>query len=199
MNFLPHLAQLVMAGKKTVTRRIASSNPRSVWSTAGCKLRVGRDYAVCPGRGKPAIGRARVLDLALMPLGRLSPGEARREGFDSVTAFETAFTRIHGCYNPQTLVWRVQLQPADQHNARQEARREEAPGMTEVIARTYEVQIQHSRDGAWIWCTEHIIRDTAGPGTARRKADRLHAGGIRARVVDTATGEVIYLPSSTRS
>jgi hypothetical protein len=71
--------------------------------------------------------------------------------------------------------------------------------MAHVITKTYEVQIQHRRDGVWIWCTEHIIRDTAEPDAARRKADRLHAGGIRARVIDTATGEVIYLPSSTRS
>lgn len=122
MNFRPHLAQLVMVGKKTVTRRIASSNPRSVWSTAGCKLRVGRDYAVCPGRGRKAIGRARVLSLTLIPLGRLSAGEARREGFDSVAAFEAAFTQINGCYDPQTLVWRVQLQPAQQ-----KAEQEETP------------------------------------------------------------------------
>lgn len=66
--------------------------------------------------------------------------------------------------------------------------------MAHVITKTYEVQIQHRRDGVWIWSTERIIRDTVGPGLARLKADRLHAGGIRARVIDTATGEVIYTP-----
>ncbi len=114
MNFQPHLARLVIAGKKTVTRRIASSNPRSPWNAAGCKLTIGRDYAICPGRGKPAIGRARVLSVRLIPLGRLSPDEARREGFDSIAAFEAAFTQINGSYDPQVMVWRVQLQRAEQ-------------------------------------------------------------------------------------
>jgi hypothetical protein len=104
-----------MSGEKTVTRRIASANPRSTWSAAGCKLRVGRDYAVCPGRGRKAIGRARVLGLTLIPLGRLTPDEARREGFDTVTAFEHAFTEINGGYDPHALVWRVELQPAGQN------------------------------------------------------------------------------------
>ncbi len=69
--------------------------------------------------------------------------------------------------------------------------------MAYVITKTYEVQIQHRRDGVWIWCTERIIRNAASPGLARLQADRLHAGGIRARVIDTATGDVIYTPPST--
>lgn len=64
--------------------------------------------------------------------------------------------------------------------------------MAHVNTKTYEVQIQARRDGAWIWRTERIIRDTVGSGLARLKADRLHTGGIRARAVDTTTGEVIY-------
>ena len=44
---------------KTVTRRLVSDNPRSPWFEGGCSLKAGRDYAVCPGRGKNAIGRVR--------------------------------------------------------------------------------------------------------------------------------------------
>ncbi|MEV4415441.1 ASCH domain-containing protein [Catellatospora sp. NPDC049609] len=110
MNFQPHLAQLVLAGAKTVTRRLASSNPRSPWSIDGCGLRVGADYAVCPGRGKHAIGRARVVSVSLMPLGHLDTAEARREGFDSPDAFEAAFAQINGRYDPAALVWRVELE-----------------------------------------------------------------------------------------
>ncbi len=110
MNFQPQLAQLVMAGQKSVTRRIANGNPRSPWSADGCKLKIGADYAVCPGRGKPAIGRARVLSVALVRLGHLSTEEARREGFDSPAAFEAAFARINGRYDPDAMVWRVEVE-----------------------------------------------------------------------------------------
>lgn len=110
MNFQPHLAQLVITGSKTVTRRIASSNPRSPWSAAGCKLRIGSDYAVCPGRGKHAIGRTRVVSVDLMPLGHLTDEEAQREGFASPAAFEEAFARINGAYDVDVLVWRVALE-----------------------------------------------------------------------------------------
>jgi hypothetical protein len=57
MNFRPELAEKVMAGEKTVTRRLVSDNPRSPWYVGGCSLNVGQDYAVCPGRGKDAIRR----------------------------------------------------------------------------------------------------------------------------------------------
>ena len=36
MNFRPELAEKVMAGEKTVTRRVASENPRSPWYVGGC-------------------------------------------------------------------------------------------------------------------------------------------------------------------
>lgn len=110
MNFRPELADAVMTGHKTVTRRLASANPRSPWAAGGCSLVVGRDYAVCPGRGKPAIGRARVVSVFLGPLGYLTDDEARREGFEDAAAFEAAFAAINGGYDPAAFVWRVELE-----------------------------------------------------------------------------------------
>lgn len=107
MNFRPELATQVMAGEKTVTRRLMSDNPRSPWFKGGCKLREGRDYAVCPGRGKPAIGRVRVLDVTGLPLGHVDPLDARLEGFADVAEFEAAFAGINGRYDPDAWVWRV--------------------------------------------------------------------------------------------
>ncbi|MDP2710815.1 MAG: SEC-C metal-binding domain-containing protein [Solirubrobacteraceae bacterium] len=43
MNFRPRLAELVLAGEKTVTRRATSPNPRSPWYALRCGLVVGRD------------------------------------------------------------------------------------------------------------------------------------------------------------
>lgn len=110
MNFKPELAEKVMAGEKTVTRRLVSDNPNSPWWVDGCSLKVGRTYAVCPGRGKNAIGRALVTAVEKLPLGYLTDEEARAEGFADEFAFRDVFHRINGYYDPDAEVWRVALE-----------------------------------------------------------------------------------------
>lgn len=110
MNFKPELAALVMAGEKTVTRRLVSDNPNSPWYVRACSLTVGRDYAVCPGRGKNAIGRVLVTEVRRMRLGYLTLNEARREGFPTVAAFAEAFSAINGHYDASACVWRVEFE-----------------------------------------------------------------------------------------
>lgn len=112
MNFRPELAAKVMAGEKTVTRRLTSDNPRSPWFEWGCGLKVGRDYAVCPGRGKDSIGRVVVKDVRREPLGHLGDEEARREGFETGGLFAAAFRKINGDYDPDLKVWRIEFEVA---------------------------------------------------------------------------------------
>ena len=100
----------MLAGEKTVTRRLCSENPRSPWWRERCALAPGRTFAVQPGRGKPSIARAHAISVRREPLGTLSDGEARREGFATAKAFERAFTALLGAYNPAALVWRVELE-----------------------------------------------------------------------------------------
>ena len=108
MNFQPDLAAKVIAGRKTVTRRLVSDNPNSPWWSVECGLRVGRSYAVCPGRGKPAIGRVLVHRVDLVTLGHIPNHEAIREGFKSTEEFEREFARINkGKYDPDALVLRI--------------------------------------------------------------------------------------------
>lgn len=109
MNFRPELAAKVMAGEKTVTRRLTSTNPNSPWWKGGCSLKVAKDYAVCPGRGKHAIGRAVVTSVALERLRLMSDAEARREGFATGWAFMEAFAEINGVYDLTAKVWRIGL------------------------------------------------------------------------------------------
>jgi hypothetical protein len=59
--FQPDLAEFVVAGRKTVTRRLCSDNERSPWFRDRCAHRPGESYAVQPGRGKTAICRVTVL------------------------------------------------------------------------------------------------------------------------------------------
>lgn len=107
MNFRPELAAKVMVGEKSVTRRLTSDNPRSPWYAGGCSLKLGQSYAVCPGRGKNAIGRVVITDVAAVRLGRLTTQEAQWEGFKDGDEFEAAFTAINGSYDPDLLVWRI--------------------------------------------------------------------------------------------
>lgn len=110
MNFKPLLAAKVMAGDKTVTRRLVSDNRRSPWWRECCSLKLEQTYAVCPGRGKNAIGRVRILEVRLEPLGRLNVLEARKEGFRDSNHFEGIWFAINGSYDPEALVWRVEFE-----------------------------------------------------------------------------------------
>lgn len=110
MIFRPDLVERILAGRKTVTRRLASDNPASPWWRERCGLTRGRDYAVCPGRGKCAVGRIRVTRAALEQLGWLNTLEARREGFAGVAAFMDAWIALHGRYDHTALVWRIEFE-----------------------------------------------------------------------------------------
>lgn len=109
MNFRPELAEKVMAGEKTITRRLVSDNPRSPWWREACSLKVDHTYAVCPGRGKHAIGRVRVVRVDRRRLGFLGLDEAVGEGFGTMQGFRQAWTAINGGYDPDVLVWRVEF------------------------------------------------------------------------------------------
>ncbi len=101
MNFKPDLAAKVMSGDKTVTRRLVSDNPRSPWWREKCAYRVGQEVAICPGRGKHQIGKARVVRVSRQP---------QAEGFASTEAFCEAWMAINGDYDPMALVWRIGLE-----------------------------------------------------------------------------------------
>jgi hypothetical protein len=110
MIFRPELAEKVMTGEKTVTRRLASENPRSPWWRDRCAFKVGQSFAVCPGRGRNAVCRAVVTAVRLEEIGVLSEAEARAEGFASAREFEEAFEAINGAYSEVDLVWRVEFE-----------------------------------------------------------------------------------------
>lgn len=116
MNFRPDLAEKVRAGEKTVTRRLASDNPRSPWYIGCCGYAAGQSVTVCPGRGKHALGRVVVRGATLERLGRLSDEDARAEGFSDHQMFEEAWATINGGMDTNALVWRVELEAgADTH------------------------------------------------------------------------------------
>lgn len=110
MIFRKDLAEKVMAGRKTVTRRLVSENPNSPWWIERCRYPEGKEFTVNPGRGKLNIGRARVVSCERVVLGHPSEAEARREGFATAAEFEEGFAGINGNYDPEASVWRVELE-----------------------------------------------------------------------------------------
>lgn len=109
MIFHRELAAKVLAGEKTVTRRLPKDNPRSPWWRGGCRYVPGKSSAVQPGRSKHSIGRVVVKSAELVELGHLDDAEARREGFTSAAEFEEAWKAMHGGYDPSAPVWRVEF------------------------------------------------------------------------------------------
>lgn len=118
MKFRPELAEQVMAGEKTVTRRATSLNPRSPWYRNQCSLKVERSYAVCPGRGKHQIGRIVVFDVRFETFDpdAIAEAEAEREGFradpetgaSAADAFRATWIELHGDLEPLD-VWRIEF------------------------------------------------------------------------------------------
>jgi len=110
MIFRAELAAKVMAGEKTVTRRLCSDNPKSPWWHDRCIYVPGKEFSVQPGRGKPRVGTACVVLCSRMILGKMSSAEAKREGFTSVSAFIAAWSEINGCFDVFARVWRVEFE-----------------------------------------------------------------------------------------
>lgn len=117
MIFRAELAEKVLAGEKTVTRRVVKDNPRSPWWRERCWYTPGKVFTINPGRGAPNVGHARVVSLEREPLSFLRTcslldleSEARKEGFATSGEFWKTFEAINGALPGDTLVWRIEFE-----------------------------------------------------------------------------------------
>lgn len=114
MNFRPEMVLAIRRGRKTETRRIANDNPNSPWYRGDCGFEIGHvgGYAICPGRGRAAVGR---LELTAEPrldaIEAMDDAAARREGFDDLLAFRAYWERLHGRVEPLLKLWVVAFEP----------------------------------------------------------------------------------------
>jgi hypothetical protein len=107
--FKPELAERILRGEKTQTRRIPSDNPRSPWFDAGRSFTPGRTYAIQPGRSKPSVGRVEILAVSREVLGSIVPGDAEAEGFSNREEFFDYWRRLHGDIDLDAEVWALRF------------------------------------------------------------------------------------------
>ncbi len=114
MIFSPDLAEKVVAGQKTVTRRPRNgSNPSGKpggWEDAPCRYKAGKTYAVQPGRATKSIGRIRVLSVRPELMTDLTEDEARKEGFADIGGFVAKWLAIYGKGSWLDIVWRIEFE-----------------------------------------------------------------------------------------
>lgn len=104
MIFQPDAVALVLAGRKTQTRRpVRRDEGRLPLSSS---YRPGSTYAVQPGRGKQGVARIVVFEVDRVPVRPISEEDAEAEGFDSPEAFYRRWADLHGARGPNEC-WRI--------------------------------------------------------------------------------------------
>lgn len=101
--FAPDLAQAIVEGRKTQTRRPATY-------PGPCRYQLGRTYAVQPGRGKPGIARIRILNAFVEPLGMITHAGAIAEGFPTPAAFVARWVELYGVFDQHLPVWVIRFE-----------------------------------------------------------------------------------------
>lgn len=108
MIFSEQLAEKVLGGRKTVTRR-RMTHPNG----AASQYRVGKVYAVQPGRGKRHVGHMEIVRAWHEPLWKLDGNAARREGFRTVEEFMTYWRWLHGNCHADEVVAVIEFRVAE--------------------------------------------------------------------------------------
>lgn len=106
MIFKPVLLKAIFDGRKTMTRRPGVT-----------RYEVGKRYAIQPGMARPMVGRIEIVSIRTEFLGNITEDEARREGFDSRSAFVDYWTDLYGGFGGDGVVTRIEFQLVEQTRA----------------------------------------------------------------------------------
>lgn len=93
LTFKRPFLSLILTGKKTQTRRLN-----------GRKLQEGHIYAVMDDWTEGPKAYVRIIRKFQQRLGDITPEEIRKEGFNTLEEFKTAWIRCYGSWNPETQV-----------------------------------------------------------------------------------------------
>lgn len=130
MIFAPDLAAKITLGEKTVTRRKRERGKP-------CRYVAGRSYAMQLARGGMALERLTILRVSPELLGSIDRGDAIREGFPTVEAFQQRWIDLYGKWEPELPVWRIEFEldadwPRDQAGAEDPATPQKGVGQSDV-------------------------------------------------------------------
>ncbi len=112
--------QQVLLGDKRQTRRLIkpgqqlAEDGRAILNGQRTVYRVGRTYAVQPGRRQKGVARIVLTSLRKERVGAISEADARAEGFPSREAFLAMWRLIHGKdadLNSEVWVFEFELAP----------------------------------------------------------------------------------------
>lgn len=124
-----HTYAKVLTGEKTQTRRLvkvgdyslpADIGIQSVWHRDNRKWQIWHDYAVQPGRGKPAVARIQITRIRCEDVREINACDARAEGFDTWMNFLDTWLSMHD--KPMLNKWehwikRLEDRPAERYRA----------------------------------------------------------------------------------
>ena len=117
--------QVVLAKKKTQTRRLMAAKDSAVYahdnhkeieavvSNGRTKWKVGQTYAVQKGRAKPEIARIRVTRIRSEPVSEISTADAKAEGWDTKQEFFDSWQEINGKNSLNSQVWVLNFELAE--------------------------------------------------------------------------------------
>jgi hypothetical protein len=110
MIFKRELAEAIVRGEKTATRRVMNKNPRSPWYRERCAYKIGQVFTINPGRGVKGIGLAKVTDVYWQRVDDVGERDARREGLESLARFLHVFGDINPKAGLNTPIWVVEFE-----------------------------------------------------------------------------------------
>lgn len=120
MLFRHLLAEMILAGKKTQTRRLCKDGenwqifppiPATVLDKNGrIKWQEGRDYAIQTKRGGKAIGRFRVTNIRREIVAQISNEDAKAEGFAGRNEFFVTWDSINGADTSNQYCWVIEFE-----------------------------------------------------------------------------------------
>lgn len=128
MNFKPEMVVAIFEKGKIETRRLVDfENPRSHYWQGGCFFQDEKDYAICPGRGKPSLGRLRLTFHPIRStIAQINNLGAQREGFRDRADFLDYFDRMHPKAKRSTPVWVIRFLPIERDDRAYAAMRRKA-------------------------------------------------------------------------
>ena len=95
-------ANMIMKGRKKVTRRLRKDN--------NCPAIIGNVHMLKVDRTQKTYGKIFIKNVYPSTLGNLTLIDALKEGFDSIAEYKKYFLKVNGTLNPNTPIWVIEFE-----------------------------------------------------------------------------------------